>query len=318
MDICYIKEASNIDEVLSSWQLKLPKLIKKIIFKLKQAFRIVKVRTEKNKKVYILPMLEEQNIKDKKFELLAEKLNKDFNALYGVNIVLSSYLSRQEVFTKCFKHLKMIDGTKIFNILLLELVGYICDKQGENMNEQNISILVNNDTGNIIQSILLLSENVKGITIVTNNINKFTDVGNQICDKLGMVVKVTNNKKKSLYKANIIVNMDFKEEDINRYTVNKDAVIINVYNKNVTYKKNFNGIIINSFETIFDKQDEQFFKTFNLYDSFDKVQLLETILCENTNFKNMRIKLNNSKIVIDKVIGNNGYITDLEFIRKNT
>ncbi len=61
---------------------------------------------------------------------------------------------------------------------------------------------------------------------------------------MGIAITITNNKRKSLLKAKIIINMDFDEELINSFNLNSKALVIQL-NKEIYIKsKLFNGINI--------------------------------------------------------------------------
>ena len=47
----------------------------------------------------------------------------------------------------------------------------------------------------------------------------------------GIIITITNNKKKSLMKSQIIINVDFPKELIDRYRINEYATIINIKEK---------------------------------------------------------------------------------------
>ena len=64
----------------------------------------------------------------------------------------------------------------------------------------------------------------------------------------GMMITVTNNKKKSLLKTNFILNIDFPTELINQYQIKEDAVILNIQGNVKIKKKRFSGICINNYE----------------------------------------------------------------------
>ena len=68
------------------------------------------------------------------------------------------------------------------------------------------------------------------MNIVTNNIEKFKKLEDKIMEN-GIMITIGNNKKKSLMKSKIILNIDFPNELINKYMIKEDAIIINVPGK---------------------------------------------------------------------------------------
>mgnify|MGYP000106963213 CR=1 FL=1 len=67
----------------------------------------------------------------------------------------------------------------------------------------------------------------------------------------GIMITISNNKKKSLMKSKIILNIDFPNELINKYMIKDDAIIINVPGKAKINRKRFNGLMVNNYEIDF-------------------------------------------------------------------
>ena len=88
------------------------------------------------------------------------------------------------------------------------------------------------------------------MNIVTNNIEKFKKLEDKIMEN-GIMITIGNNKKKSLMKSKIILNIDFPNELINKYMIKEDAIIINVPGKVKINRKRFNGLIVNNYEIDF-------------------------------------------------------------------
>ena len=80
-------------------------------------------------------------------------------------------------------------------------------------------------------------------------------------EKDGIMVTVTNNKKKSLVKSNVILNYDFPTELINKYRINESATIVNVKRPIKITQKRFNGVTVNDYEIEYrnDICNEKFF-----------------------------------------------------------
>ena len=102
------------------------------------------------------------------------------------------------------------------------------------------------------QIILELSQKVKRLNIITNHIEEFQDIEDYLYNEMGIMIKLSNNKKTDLLKTNIIINMDFMEDIINKYNLPKQGIIINInvaklYNFLLLLNKNtfyfFNGEI---------------------------------------------------------------------------
>lgn len=122
-------------------------------------------------------------------------------------------------------------------------------------------------------------------------------------NEFGIVLSVTNNKKKSLLKSEIIINMDFVEESINKYKIYDNAIIVNISDKINIQSKRFNGININYYKIqIPDEYKLEGFQNEIVYES----------LAYGKNYKYIYEKIIKDQIKINKLIGNNGVIKERE------
>ena len=119
----------------------------------------------------------------------------------------------------------------------------------------------------------------------------------------GIIITITNNKKKSLMKSQIVLNIDFPKELINKYNIKDDAVIVNVKPKVKIHKKRFNGLNINDYEIDFrdDKKDEK-----ALNGKYSLKDLYESELYKKQKITYIKEKIKLDKVVIKKLILNNG------------
>lgn len=99
------------------------------------------------------------------------------------------------------------------------------------------------------------------------------------------MITVGNNKRKSLSKSKIIINIDFPNEFINEYNIYEEAIIITL-RKNIKIKsKRFNGKIIDNYEISLKNNEEIEFENLNKYNlkeiyeaQFYKKQPFESIM----------------------------------------
>ena len=80
----------------------------------------------------------------------------------------------------------------MFEILLTDIVNYIVEKQ--KIERVNISVLINDLTDKEFENIKLLAQKYTTINIVTNHIEKFRKLEQQLQEK-GIIATITNNKK---------------------------------------------------------------------------------------------------------------------------
>ena len=194
----------------------------------------------------------DEKTKEKQIEKLSAKTKKIIQK-YSTSkkVVLSKEMYKQTQYINYLNTygLEIQDGKWLFEILLPEITEYIINKK--KIEKTNISIMINDLTDNEFENIKILSRKYKLINIVTNHIEKFKRLEKQLQENEGIIITITNNKKKSLMKSQIILNIDFPKELINKYNIQDDAIIVNVKGNAKINKKRFNGLTINDYEIDF-------------------------------------------------------------------
>ena len=135
---------------------------------------------------------------------------------------------------------EIIDGKWLFEAMSYKILEYIINLRELKKEEIEVSILVNNLTEYTLENIKKLAQEYKLINIVTNHIEKFKKIEEKIYNEIGLMLTVTNNKKKSLSKSQIILNIDFPKDMLNQYYIYENAIIINICGDMKIYKKRFN------------------------------------------------------------------------------
>ena len=249
----------------------------------------------------ILPINEKT--KEKQIEKIAKKTIKVIGKISNSKkIVLSKKMKKEEKYINYLNEygIEIADGRWLFEILLTDIVNYIVEKQ--EIERVNISVLINVLTDKEFENIKLLAQKYTTINIVTNHIEKFRKLEQQLQEK-GIIATITNNKKKSLMKSQIIINIDFPKELINKYRINESATIVNVKSPIKITQKRFNGVTVNDYEIEYrnDICNEKFF-----VDKYNLKDLYEAEMYKRDSFTNLRKKIKNDKVLINKLYLNNG------------
>lgn len=172
------------------------------------------------------------------------------------------------------------------------------------MNFGEVSILVNDFTNINIDTIILIANNIRRLNIITNHIDKCKRIENYLYEEFGIMINVSNNKKTSLAKSEIIVNIDFPKEILNKYRIYDKAVIFNVLDKITIESKRFNGINVNYYKISMPDKYEM--------DEFENEVMYESIIYKYKELDNIRERIEKDKIRIKKLIGENGPIRESE------
>ena len=123
------------------------------------------------------------------------------------------------------------------------------------LKEKNeIRICVNEVDMMIQEYIFKFAKEFKRINIITNHIGKFKKIEEKLYNEEGILLNVSNNRRKSLLNANLILNIDFPKELINEFSLYDKSTIINWDEPLIIRKKRFNGTIIEEIEINLDKE----------------------------------------------------------------
>lgn len=204
------------------------------------------------------------------------------------------------------------NGNLLKKYLIYHYIDYICKIKKEETYTKEIFILTNTPNELDENIITYFAEHFKRINIVTKNISRFKRLESLLNQKLGIAITITNNKRKSLLKAKIIVNLDFDEDCLNSYTINPNAIIIQTDSNIKVKSKLFAGINIVDSQIIYNSEITGFTK--KSFQKFDNKLLLESTIV-NKNYDSIinKIQLDNLKIV--NLIGINGIINNKEFAK---
>ncbi len=283
---------------MSIWYVK--KLDKKINW-IRKIFNPVNITQVQNKMIVELP-------NEKYVVRLAKKMYERQNQ----NLVLASNLKVENFQNIC----NILDGRWIFKYMLPNVIDYISEKMNRDSGLQEIAVMTNDNSENNLKMLAELAQKVKLLSIVTEDLDKFKHLEEFLMGNMGIVIRTTNNKKKALNKSNIILNLDFQEGDINKYSIPKQAIFVSTNDKIVIKSRRFEGININFYSIELPEEYNNWFKTNGLLAEFEHEVLLESMLYYKKSYDAIQPELRNVKI--KHLIGNNGIIQDAEFLKKFT
>lgn len=251
----------------------------------------------------ILPVSSEEVIDNKRASILVKKIKKILDKTNCKSVILSKYLKKQKDFVDLLNEYKIniIDGRWLFCVLSGKVLDYIVEKEHLKKEETNVSILVNDDVSDyIIQNIKNIIRTYKSVNIVTTNAGKFKKLEKDILEKEGTMITITNNKKKSLTRSKIILNIDFTSGEINKYNIPDEAIIVNLKKNVEINKKRFNGLNINDYEISFENFEEFDYDKSKLYYQKD---IYEALIYKRQPYEYIERKINRDKVKVIELIG---------------
>lgn len=269
---------------------------------IEKTFNIIKMQENK----LFLPITAKTS--EKQIEKLAQKTKKIISKYSNSKkIVISKNLQEEITYINYLNSygLDISDGRWLYEILATDIIKYIIEKKKIKKEETTISILINDLTEIELENIKILAENYKNLNIVTNHIEKFKKLEDKFMEN-GIMITIGNNKKKSLMKSKIILNIDFPNELINKYMIKEDAIIINMPVKVKINRKRFNGLIVNNYEIDFrdDIKSEENLMGYEFY----LRDVYESRLYKKQTFSDIRNALKKDGVNIKKVYLSNSVL----------
>lgn len=254
-------------------------------------------------RIFLSLPIKKDKIKEKKIKKLVKQMQKYKikTAILSENLYNIETL-KNEIYSV---NINILDGKYLFKLLIGEIIKYICKKTNTSVEKMEISFLTN-DVNNINKEIIIsLAEKVKTLNIITNHIEEFRNIEDYLYNEKGIIIKISNNYKTALQKTNIIINMDFPEDTINKYSIPIKCIIVNINGGIKIKTKKFNGININSYNIIIPPK----YKIEGYNDKF----VYESNLL-GKEYKIARKQILEDKIKIKNLIGEKGIISNREFL----
>lgn len=247
----------------------------KIVKKLEKIEEIEKA--EKNKKIKEVDKIKEiEKIKEASEQNLEENKSKT-NTFSIVDLVNEIEQSKN-----------------IYCENLIEILNNIMKDGKKETKEQSVYILLEQSSNLNNIKIKEMLNQYKIVYIITDNVNQYRKI-EQFAEEEAEMLIILNNRKKSLSKAKYIINYDFRQENIEKFNINRTATILNVAHNKIKIYQGFQGIVINNIRLKSEK-DEKFPIEYEIEKNKEKI---------NEKIKNEEYYL----------IGENGEINKEEIIK---
>ncbi len=253
-----------------------------------------------NSYLYTIPNIEHKNT----FKKLKRKVEKERGSIVRV------IFSKETEFLKENWKEKAVNIEAFKKISLPLVLTYLLEKMQEdpkNLQLQEIYFCAEKASEENKQIICYFLEKVKTVNIVTPNLNFFQKLEEKCQKEKGIWLTVSNNKRKSLSRAKWIINLDFSEEKIDSYQINRQAIVINCTEEKIINKKGFEGIIIQSFDVINIKNKQ-------LEKNFTSLAIKASEISFSMNYEGNVRKMEQEKVKIRNLIGINGKIDQNELL----
>lgn len=246
--------------------------------------------------------------KEKQQLKYAKKINKILKKYRINNVVLGNGLKKSIDFNNLIlqNNNYIITGKKLYKALLPTIIRDISSLLKFEKEKMNIAILIDEYNADNIELIKILADDVKSVTLVTNNAYRFQQLVDELLKSSGIVVQLMNSDKTYLRKKQVIINIDFSNTAVEKLSFPNEAVFITNSFTSQKMKNGFNGIVIRDIDIYLNKKIE----------NFRSLELCEAYIYNYMKrIKENELLFNRSTYKINGYIGNNGKIEQEDFER---
>lgn len=265
------------------------------------------------RKIYAEEMLGEVKVVIPKFtekngEKYAKLFVKKINNYKVQNVLLSREIGDNTDFCRIVEESRkyIITGKRLGKSILTKIIGEVAKYSRYPLEKMNIVLLMNEYSLENIELVEIIASKVKQLNVLSRNYTKYERAASRLFNEYGYVVKLYNNEEiKEFKRANIIINIDFKEDEVKNVNFAKNSIVISLNEKIEKLKKGFSGIIVNDVDIAGSIENEQNYR--------------KLALCEAKIYKPLRNLKENARIfnlekyIINGYIGKRGKITSEEF-----
>ena len=270
----------------------------------KKIFRKIDIRKYNENYIFVVYDIEKTKFQ-KRIARYIKKLNID-------TLVFSKELDgeyKEKICKILSQDVNVLNGKQLMDFMKFQIVKYVLNKQNKDTKEENIYIILKKDSKINLNFLQEFIENFKMTNVVTNDIERLKNIQENLLENDGVLISISNNKRKALKRAKYVLNINLNKDELSKYNMNRDAIIINVQEFVKYDNPNFDGININYFEIKCPDDLQEKFE--QIGENFDLVKLYESMLLLENNQK-ISEKIKEDKVCVSGIIGNNGKILDEE------
>lgn len=260
----------------------------KFLFFLFSKLNIMQEIVYRRKKIIII-----YKEKNKNKKIIEKKINKVLIKENKNKIILSKAilkLLKNSKLSSINEYIKLIENRKEdFEQMIDYIIEFVLSSRDKKIEESNIYVLIKKYNSTYNEKIISMSEKCKSINIVTEDMKAYQKIEEKLVDYITNIT-VSNNKRKSLSNAKYIINIDYTNEELTKYNVNRNAIIFNISHNKISEIRGFEGNIINNVKVI--EKDKSLSKSIDrrfgyIYDNNIEV---EDIIGNKGSIKNVLTK----------------------------
>ena len=203
-----------------------------------------------------------------------------------------------------------LNGDIIFKNSIQKTLKFILKKLDNKPEDMDVYVCINEKKQYIYNQLIDLGNIFRTVNLVTNNIKEIKEFEKVLENDL-ITTTISNNKRKALRRAELIINVDFEENELNEYLLNRNAIIINLPKIKIN-QKSFQGINIIGIKILLNESAKYRIREDIKYlCNFEEIELYESEIIDE---KEKWIKIGQDVNILN-LIGQKGAIREEEYTR---
>lgn len=195
---------------------------------------------------------------------------------------------------------------KIERCFLQEEVAYILQCQERKKENADVYFLVNEYSREMKEILAYFAREYKVVHILSKNMKYYTRWIERLEQEDITNVIYSRNYRKSLAKADLVINVDFSNEELKKFKLNQNAVIIYLKEKNPELEQVFNGLFVIGFCTNLVQENP-------MLSQFSPEEIYIAQLEEKLNLEEVWQKMKKDAVNVRYLQGINGRIDEKEY-----
>ncbi|MBQ6860701.1 MAG: hypothetical protein IJO08_03545 [Clostridia bacterium] len=239
---------------------------------------------------------------------MTKKVLKKLDEYKVENVVLSEELMANEEFCKELEDAKkyIVTGRRIEKVMLRNFIREIAKYTKYPLEKMSVLLVMNEYSLENVELIEQISKGVKETHIISKNYSKYEKTATRLFESYGYMINLYSPEEQiDFRRVNLVINQDFKEEELRKIDISKNAIVLSLNNRIKKIRNSFSGIIINDIDLV------------GKFESSKKYR--DLAVCEAKMYKPLR-KLkenerifNSEKYIVNGYIGLKGKVTEEEF-----
>lgn len=202
------------------------------------------------------------------------------------------------------------DGRWLFKFLVVQILEYISKCQDISIDKFRIALVTDDNDDLITYYIEELSKKTKKLKIITGHRERFRSLEEKLYYNNGIVLEISNNRRKALQDVDIIFNFGLEEDKINKYKISEKSIIINLKEQIQIKSKRFAGININYYQIDF---RNRLIENLEWTKDFEKEELYESYIYRRGSINYIVEDIIKDNLKIKSLIGTKGEISKKEY-----